>query len=109
MANTFRRHSTPAPASESIAQKVLTNSFCKSQFPHICFNVFFTLVIMKDESMDLYGNWISSTAHYSTPHLNALLSRTFRLSQLPLKARVLSQSGGMVPPSLKGKLTDDLR
>ena len=39
----------------------------------------------------------------------ALPSRTFRLSQLPLKARVLSQSGGLGPPSLKGKLTDDLR
>ena len=40
---------------------------------------------------------------------NALQARTFQLSQLPLKARVLSQSGGLGPPSLKGKLTDDSR
>ena len=53
---------SPAPglsvwgvASDLISHKVFLKSFCKSQFPHKSVNLFFILVIMKDELTDLWG------------------------------------------------------
>jgi len=39
-----------------IPQKVFVRSFCKSQFPHKSVNLFFRLVIKKDNLIDLCGN-----------------------------------------------------
>ena len=40
---------------EVISQKVLIKSFCKSQFPREFVNLFFILVIIKDNLTDLWG------------------------------------------------------
>ena len=42
---------------EFISHKVLMKLFCKSQFPHKSVNLFFKLVIVKDELTDLCGYW----------------------------------------------------
>ena len=41
-----------------ISHKVLSKSFCKSQFPHRFVNLFFIPVIVKDALTDLCGNWL---------------------------------------------------
>jgi len=39
-----------------ISQKVITKSFCKCQFPHKLVNLFFILVMIKDQLTDLCGD-----------------------------------------------------
>jgi hypothetical protein len=39
-----------------VSQKVFITLFCNSQFPYKSFNLFLTLVMMKDKSTDLCGN-----------------------------------------------------
>jgi len=49
-----------------ISQKVFTNLFCKSEFPHNLFNLSFMLVITKDKSMDLCGNGLLQNDYINT-------------------------------------------
>ena len=41
-----------------ISQKVFLNSLCKCQFPRKSFDLFSTLVIVKDKLTDLLGSWL---------------------------------------------------
>ena len=58
-----RQARTPlGPASILISHKMLSKSFCKTQFPHRFVNVFFIKVIVQDELTDLWRSSILPNA-----------------------------------------------